>query len=265
MEPSSEDSLKNHDITTTNETSKYSTYNNDAAINLRSSYSKLHRHRNNEKHKKENSRNDVPDAFHTIKFSKISHSPTPTLSTLDRPRKKDDSINFSSDKKRYGLDDFQHEGRASRRAFRNTISPNFSNYQWSADSIYPSNFHNKPPGFSHPPRALSEFTNFRGQRQHFMPYMNPSFGAPPYTGYPDDQNYLLRHYTASHFQRRNSQSTPSIANEKGPLRSRHFSDTLASTQYPYPLQHEQLSDNHLPPHYLQQIQYLSQLQQTCFN
>lgn len=92
--------------------------------------------------------------------------------------------------------------------------------------------------------------------------MNPMFGAPPYMGYPDDQNYLLRHYTASPFKRRNSQSIPSIQKEKGPLRSRHFSDSLASTQYPYPLQHERLSDNHLPPHYLQQIQYLSQLQQT---
>ena len=88
------------------------------------------------------------------------------------------------------------------------------------------------------------------------------YGAPPYAGYPEDHNYLLRHYTASQFKRRNSQSFPAIEKDTGPHRSRHFSDSLARTQYPYPLTNERLSDNHLPPHYLKQIQYLNQLQQT---
>lgn len=258
---SSEDIQRNHDKSATNKPSKYSSYdNNNAAINLRSSYSKLHR--NNEKQSKSGSRSNIPDAFQSAKSSKISNASTPSSSTLSKSKTIDDTTNFQSDQNQFDINDYRHEGRASRRAFRNTISPNFSNYNWSADSIYPSNFHAKPPSFPHPPRALSEFTNFRGQRQHFMPYMNPMYGAPPYMGYPDDHNYLLRHYTASHFSRRNSQLIPSIEKEKGPLRSRHFSDSLASTQYPYPLRHERLSDNHLPPHYLQQIQYLSQLQQT---
>ena len=260
-ETSSEIAGPKHEKTTVNKSSKYSLYDkHNTAIHLRSSHLKLHR--NNEIENTDITQNDTPDAFQAIKSSKFSRNPTPTPSTFKKAKKEEENEELQNDIKQHYHNDHQHEARASRRAFRNRISPNFSDSQWSADSIYPTRFHHNPKGFSHPPRALSEFTNFRGQRQHFMPYMHPMYGPPPHVGCPEDHNYLLRHYTASPFKRRNSQSVPSVEKDIGPLRSRHFSDSLARTQYPYPLTNERLRDNHLPPHYLKQIQYLNQLQQT---
>ena len=166
---------------------------------------------------------------------------------------------YFCDMKNRPFKDLHQETLSSPRAWIQNTSVRHST---DPNSFYPGSFHYKTLEFTYPPRRMSDFANFRGYRQQLLPNMKPTFDRSQLMSQHERSNHLLKHYNGTPSKRRNSDSYPSSTElEYGTQRIRRLSDSLATTQYPYPFTSEKLSDHQIPPHYLQQIQYVNQLQQ----
>ena len=194
-----------------------------------------------------------PEAILPVMSS--NSSKIPTHLAFEKEAKAIGTSSFQKIKQK-PFNDCQQERRSGSRAWIRNITPDHPNYRYSPNSFYPNRgFHYKSPNFTYPPRTLSEFNHFSGHRQQFFPYTKPIYGRSQHQG---NNNYLLHHYTASPI-RRNSESVP--PKEPDFQRARRFSDSPSKPRVSRSLSREKSNEPPVPPHYLQQIHCLSQLQQ----
>lgn len=196
-----------------------------------------------------------PEAILPVNSSKPSKIPTHLA--FEKEAKAMGTASFQKMKQK-PFNDCQQERRPGSRAWIRNITPDHPNYPYSQNSFYPNRGFHTTPNSTHPPRTLSEFNQFSGHRQQFFPYTKPIYGRSQHMSNQGANNYLLHHYTASPV-RRNSECFP--PKEQHFERARHFSDSPSRPHYSRSLSREKSNETPVPPHYLQQIQCLNQLQQ----